>query len=290
MYLLFPVLLGTGIVLLLTGLLVVLVAANRGSKSGGAAEPSYGGAYPGAGGVGYDEWGVEDWATYSPSGVVRDRSRAGIVTGVVMGIVGLVVAMTGIVVPALGGGDSAPNAANAGLRGGSSSLVQEPGAGGQAGDEEGRAPVGRETVTVTAEAGAGATAGGSGSSGSGSAGAASSGGGGVVPGDLGLSVPMTRPSGDGRGIVVLASAVTPGNYENEISAALAANPGSLYLRTDQACPSLRQRDDYGNIIYAVYRPSGYSKAEVCADVARSPAGSYGRWLDTTSDPRQLIYC
>ena len=109
-------------------------------------------------------------------------------------------------------------------------------------------------------------------------------------GDLGLSTPMTRPACDGRGIVVLYSAVTPGAYESEIRSALAANPGARYLRTDQACPSLRQRDEHGNVIYAVYRESGYSKAELCADVARAPAGAYGRWLDTTSDPTTLVTC
>lgn len=109
-------------------------------------------------------------------------------------------------------------------------------------------------------------------------------------GDLGLATPMTRPSCDGRGIVVLYSAVTPGAYESEIRTALANHPGSRYLRTDQACPSLRPRDDNGNVIYAVYRESGYSQSEVCADVAVAPSGSYGRWLDTTSDPSVLVRC
>lgn len=109
-------------------------------------------------------------------------------------------------------------------------------------------------------------------------------------GDLGLATPMTRPSCDGRGIVVLYSAVTPGAYESEIRSALASHPGARYLRTDQACPSLRQRDENGNVIYAVYRESGYTRSELCADVATAPAGAYGRWLDTTSDPTVLVSC
>ena len=109
-------------------------------------------------------------------------------------------------------------------------------------------------------------------------------------GDLGLSTPITRPSCDGRGIVVLYSAVTPGAYESEIRTALANNPGSKYMRTDQSCPSLRPRDDNGNVIYAVYRESGYTRSEVCADVASAPGGAYGRWLDTTSDPTELVTC
>lgn len=118
----------------------------------------------------------------------------------------------------------------------------------------------------------------------------SSGGDARGSGDLGLPTPITRPSCDGRGIVVLYSAVTPGAYESEIRTALADNPGSKYLRTDQSCPSLRPRDDNGNVIYAVYRESGYTRSEVCADVASAPGGAYGRWLDTTSDPSELVTC
>ncbi|MFN3340847.1 MAG: serine/threonine protein kinase [Dietzia sp.] len=109
-------------------------------------------------------------------------------------------------------------------------------------------------------------------------------------GDLGLGIPMSRPACDGRGIVVLYSAVTPGAYAQEISTALAQNPGASYLRTDMACPSLRARDENGNVIYAVYRPSGYSRQELCADVRAVGPPAYGRWLDTTSDPSVLVTC
>ena len=109
-------------------------------------------------------------------------------------------------------------------------------------------------------------------------------------GDLGVSVPMSRPSCDGRGIVVLYSAVTPGAYAEEISAALTQFPGASYLRTDMACPSLRARDENGNVIYAVYRPSGYSQQELCADVRAAGPPAYGRWLDYTSDPSTLVTC
>ncbi len=109
-------------------------------------------------------------------------------------------------------------------------------------------------------------------------------------GDLGLGVPMSRPACDGRGIVVLYSAVTPGAYAQEISAALAQNPGASYLRTDMACPSLRARDENGNVIYAVYRASGYSRQELCSDVRAVGPPAYGRWLDTTSDPSALVTC
>lgn len=58
--------------------------------------------------------------------------------------------------------------------------------------------------------------------------------------DLGLASPVTRPSCDGSGIVVLGSAVTPGRYAADVSSFLGRFPGSSYLRTDASCPSLRQ--------------------------------------------------
>ncbi|MGN0099655.1 MAG: serine/threonine protein kinase [Dietzia sp.] len=112
----------------------------------------------------------------------------------------------------------------------------------------------------------------------------------VTVGDLGLDTPMSRPACDGRGIVVLYSAVTPGAYAQEISSALATYPGASYLRTDMACPSLRPRDENGNVIYAVYRASGYTRQELCADVRAAGPPAYGRWLDTTSDPSVLVTC
>ncbi|MCB0927368.1 MAG: serine/threonine protein kinase [Mycobacterium sp.] len=112
----------------------------------------------------------------------------------------------------------------------------------------------------------------------------------VVPGDLGLSTPMTRPECDGQGIVVLYNAVTPGQYAQEISSALAQYPGASYLRTDQACPSLRPVDDKGNAIYAVYRYGGRSMSELCTAVRAAGPGKYGKFLDYTSDPKIPITC
>lgn len=113
---------------------------------------------------------------------------------------------------------------------------------------------------------------------------------GAVRGDLGLSTPITVPQCDGTGIVVLYSATAPGSYEQEVSAQLALNPGALYLRTDNACPSLRQVSDDGNAIYAVYRVAGRTEQEVCAAVAASGGNSYGKWLDNSTDPAYIIPC
>jgi hypothetical protein len=109
--------------------------------------------------------------------------------------------------------------------------------------------------------------------------------------DLGLDVPLARPACDGTGIVVLGSAYTPGKYREQVQKLLSLNPGSSYLRTDLACPSLRQSVD-GNPVYAVYRVAGTTTKQVCALLATVPAGpgTYGKWLDTNLDPDNHVEC
>lgn len=109
-------------------------------------------------------------------------------------------------------------------------------------------------------------------------------------GDLGLAQPMSRPSCNGQGIVVLGSVTTPGRYAEGVQRLLAAHPGASYLRTDQTCPSLRAATDEGNPIYAVYRPAGSTEAEVCAAVRSAGGDAYGKWLDYTTDPSDRIPC
>lgn len=109
-------------------------------------------------------------------------------------------------------------------------------------------------------------------------------------GDLNLDQPMSRPSCNGQGIVVLGSVTTPGHYEGGVQRLLAAHPGASYLRTDQTCPSLRAATDEGHPIYAVYRPAGDTEAEVCAAVRSAGGDAYGKWLDHTTDPSFRIQC
>jgi hypothetical protein len=110
-----------------------------------------------------------------------------------------------------------------------------------------------------------------------------------LPGDLGLAEPIQRPACDGSGIVVLFSAVDADGYAR-LPDVLAANPGSRYLRTDNSCPSLRQRMPDGSVIYAVYEYAGRSVGDVCAAVRRAGGDTYGKWLDTVSDPTAVINC
>lgn len=109
----------------------------------------------------------------------------------------------------------------------------------------------------------------------------------AATGDLGLSIPMSIPPCDGRGIVVLSSITTPGKYAEGVRRALAQFPGSSYLRTDMACSSLKPRYN-GNLIYAVYRPGGRTERELCGAVAAAGNGAYGKWLDNTTDDDFIV--
>jgi serine/threonine-protein kinase len=109
-------------------------------------------------------------------------------------------------------------------------------------------------------------------------------------GDLGLAQPISRPTCNGQGIVILGSVTTPGLYAAGVQQLLDAHPGAFYLRTDQTCPSLRTATAEGNPIYAVFEPGGTTQPQVCARVGAAGGGAYGKWLDTTTDPGYVIPC
>jgi serine/threonine protein kinase, bacterial len=112
----------------------------------------------------------------------------------------------------------------------------------------------------------------------------------LPPGDLGLPTPMSYPTCNGRGIVVLGNVTTPGLYAAGVQNLLNAHPGAFYLRTDQACPSLRQESDEGNPVYAVFQFAGTTQRELCAAVRAAGGGAYGKWLDYSTDPAYIIPC
>jgi serine/threonine-protein kinase len=109
-------------------------------------------------------------------------------------------------------------------------------------------------------------------------------------GDLGLTTPISYPSCNGQGIVILGSVTTPGLYAAGVQRLLDAHPGAFYLRTDQTCPSLRPATEAGDPIYAVFDIGGTTRSEVCAAVRAAGANAYGKWLDTTTDPGYIIPC
>jgi len=112
----------------------------------------------------------------------------------------------------------------------------------------------------------------------------------LPPGDLGLPTPMSHPNCIGGGIVVLGNVTTPGIYAAGVQNLLNAHPGASYLRTDQACPSLRQASDEGNPIYAVFKFAGATQREICTAVRAAGGGAYGKWLDYSTDPAYIIPC
>ncbi len=115
----------------------------------------------------------------------------------------------------------------------------------------------------------------------------------VVPGgnDLALATAPTYQSCEPpTGIVVIESVFTPGSYAADVQRLLDANPGAMWLRTDQSCPSLRQATETGDPIYAVYRVAGYTEADICAAVRSEGGGAYGKWLDAEHRPDYVVPC
>jgi hypothetical protein len=108
--------------------------------------------------------------------------------------------------------------------------------------------------------------------------------------DLNVGIPVSYPTCDGTGIVVLGNAVSPGSYKADVQRLLADNPGASYPRTDQSCPSLRQATETGSPIYAVFRVAGRTPPEVCSAVRAAGGNAYGKWLDTAADPSYVIPC
>ena len=258
-----------GVVLLVAGVMVAAMAKGRDS------EPGRGHDEFGRGDFGGDTFTDRprgaDWA--APERDAPSGRRRGAGAGIALAVVGALLLAGGGAWALLGGDNDADDA------GDSSRVAIVTSTRAPSSSSSSSSPsAATETVTTTAQAP--------------SSGGRSSGGG-RPANDLGLSTPMTVPACDGQGIVVLNSAVTPGNYASEVQSWLSEFPGSKYLRTDQACPSLRPRDDNGNVIYAVYRESGRTQEAVCRDVLSAQEGgvnAYGRWLDTHSDPNQLIAC
>jgi serine/threonine-protein kinase len=101
---------------------------------------------------------------------------------------------------------------------------------------------------------------------------------------------MATPLCNGQRIVILGNVTMPDMYEDAIQQLLVQDPGASYLRTDQSCPSLRQADDEGDPIYAVYRYAGTADAQARSAVCAAGSGAYGKRLDYTTDTGFLISC
>ncbi|MGQ0479900.1 MAG: hypothetical protein ACT4O0_02550 [Pseudonocardia sp.] len=109
-------------------------------------------------------------------------------------------------------------------------------------------------------------------------------------GDLGLSVPISRPRCEGGFGVFIAAAVRPDAYRSEVADALSRHTGASYLLAEQACSSLRGRTAAGHSIYAVYYGPYPTLRAACA--ARSSLGgaNYVRRLDNSSPAGHALRC
>jgi serine/threonine-protein kinase len=111
----------------------------------------------------------------------------------------------------------------------------------------------------------------------------------VIPGDLGLAQPMTRPPCDDTYITVLISSLDPATDATAVSDALTRYPGSAYLKTIETCPSLRPSVN-GAEIYVVYFGPFLTEAEACAARASGPSDAYVRTLSVTVPDTHRIAC
>jgi serine/threonine protein kinase, bacterial len=112
----------------------------------------------------------------------------------------------------------------------------------------------------------------------------------ALPGDLGVSLPMTRPACDGRFVVFTGAAVHPTAYRARVQDLLDTYPGSQYLRASDTCPSLRARDGAGNEIYGVYFGPFATQEQACNVRGLWAEDSYVKVLDTFTDPGVIIKC
>ena len=111
-----------------------------------------------------------------------------------------------------------------------------------------------------------------------------------VPGDLGIAGHlMIKPPCDGGYITVVGNAIDPTSYVQTISDLLARYLNSMYLRTDQTCPSLRADVD-GNAIYTVYFGPYADSQTACAQRVLGPEDAYVRRLSLTDPPTHVIDC
>jgi hypothetical protein len=112
----------------------------------------------------------------------------------------------------------------------------------------------------------------------------------TVFGDLAIfGAPMQQPPCDGSFITIVASAVLPDRYTRTVSDALSTYQGSMYLRTDQTCPSLRLSIN-GNSIYSIFYGPFSNSADACGARQFGPTGSYVRRLSTTDPPEHVVKC
>jgi serine/threonine-protein kinase len=108
--------------------------------------------------------------------------------------------------------------------------------------------------------------------------------------DLGLAVPISQPSCDGRWIVLVGATTTPGQYAAGVGTLLQSHPGAQYMLTQGSCSSLRQSLPDGSAIYAVYFGPFSDAAAACAKRTEAGDRAYVKLLDNSTPPERPWNC
>lgn len=111
----------------------------------------------------------------------------------------------------------------------------------------------------------------------------------LLPGDLGLSLPMSKPPCDDTYITIVASALNPDTNASVLTSVLERYPGSNYLKTSETCPSLRPSLN-GEDIYVVYFGPYLTSSEACAARSKGPTDAYVRILSLTVPDTHRVTC
>jgi len=100
---------------------------------------------------------------------------------------------------------------------------------------------------------------------------------------------MLQPTCDGSYITVLASPIGGQATTASLASVLDTYPGSNYLRTDQACPSLSQSQN-GQPIYVVFLGPFAVDSDACTARSEGPDGAYARRLSSELAPDHFVEC
>ena len=103
---------------------------------------------------------------------------------------------------------------------------------------------------------------------------------------LGLDGMESNPPCDGKFVVIVGSAVTPGRYADDVSRLLSTAPGSHYLETARSCPVFADRTTGGALIYAVYLGPYATLDQACAARARTVRGAVVQQLTAQPTTRR----
>lgn len=113
-----------------------------------------------------------------------------------------------------------------------------------------------------------------------------------IPGELGLSEPISFPECDGTGVVILSNNFGVEASKIDIQSMLDLDPSIAYIRTDLSCDSFnRPSSDRsgGDYIYASYVQVGKNISDLC-DVASTENGTAVWLLNDISPDEARVDC